>query len=173
MLSRPISHVSYAVEDLSRAIDFWVSTFAAGPFYVLEHVAFEDVQHLDAPAVFDHSAAFGQWGDIAIELQQIFDVQPAALAAKLAGRPSRVNHVAFISPDVDADSRRLELAGMPKFMVAKLGPVEVTFHDAPSLGHPIEIHRESDHIHAFFGALARAARGWDGKDPMRLGPPGG
>lgn len=171
MLSRPVSHVSWVVADLPRAVAFWAQTFGAGPFHVLERISFDALEHRGGPAVLDHTAAFGQWGSIAVELQQVFDVQPPALAERIAGGAPRVNHVAYVSPDVEGDSARLEAAGMPCFMHAKLGPVEVTFHDAPALGHAIELHRESDHIHAFFGAIARAADGWDGRDPLRLGPP--
>jgi hypothetical protein len=171
VLPRPVSHVSYEVHDLGHAVDFWATTFGAGPFFVLEHVAFDEVRYLDEPAVLDHSAAFGQWGPVAVELQQIYDVQPGGLAAKVASRGPRVNHVAYISPDVAADSAQLEHEGMPRFLFAKLGPVEVTFHDAPMLGHAIEIHKESDHIHAFFDGIARAADGWDGRDLLRVGPP--
>jgi catechol 2,3-dioxygenase-like lactoylglutathione lyase family enzyme len=171
MLARPISHVSYVVEDIERAVDFWVAMFGAGPFHVLERIEFDAIEHRGGPATLDHSAAFGQWGAIAVELQQVYDAQPAELAARVAGGAPRVNHIAYISPDVEADSRRLEQAGMPRFMFAKLGPVEVTFHDAPALGHAIELHRESDHIYGFFGAIAEAARGWDGSEPLRTGPP--
>lgn len=172
MLDRPISHLSYAVGDLPRAVDLWATTFGAGPFFVLEHVQFDELEHDGSPAFFDHSAAFGQWGSVAVELQQVFEARPDWLAQRVALAPPQLNHVAYISPDVEADSARLEQLGMPRFMFARLGAVEVTFHDASaSLGHAIEIHRESDHIHDFFAAVASAAAGWDGEDRFRLGPP--
>jgi catechol 2,3-dioxygenase-like lactoylglutathione lyase family enzyme len=172
MLDRPVSHISYAVADLPRAVEFWADTFGAGPFFVLEHVRFDEIECQGGPALLDHTAAFGQWGSIAVELQRVFEASPDPLAELVAVEPPRLNHVAYISPEVAVDSARLERAGMPKFMFGRIGEVEVTFHDATSaLGHAIEIHRESDHIHGFFDALKTAAQDWRGEDPLRSGPP--
>jgi methylmalonyl-CoA/ethylmalonyl-CoA epimerase len=168
VLGHPISHISYVVADLATAVDLWVATFGAGPFFLLEHIDFDRVEHGGAPAVFDHSAAFGQWGSIAVELQQIHEVKPArTLGPLLYGRGTAPNHVAYIAPDPESESARLERLGLPKFLFATFGPVEITFHDVPMLGHAIEIHRQCDFIENFFASLAAAADGWDGSDPLR------
>ena len=171
LVDHPISHISYVVHDLTTAVDTWVAAFGAGPFFLFEHVSFDHIEHEGAGAAWDHSAAFGQWGPIAVELQQIHSVQPACtLGPKLAGRGLAPNHVAYITPNPEAESVRLAKMGFPKFLFATLGPVEVTYHDVPMFGHAIEIHKECDFIMDFFASLATAADGWDGADPLRAMP---
>jgi hypothetical protein len=80
-LPRPIHHIGFHVPDLRAAVDTWVTVYGAGPFYLLEHVAFDECTSGGTPAVFDHSAAFGQWGAVPVELQQVHDLRPAELAS--------------------------------------------------------------------------------------------
>nr|MBA3844886.1 VOC family protein [Actinomycetota bacterium] len=174
LLDRPISHVSYVVEDIPTAVERWISVLGAGPFFLLERVKFDVVKFEGRPAVFDHSAAFGQWGSVAIELQQFYSVSPSNLEQRLRGGSApQINHTAYISSDAAADSAELNQAGMPAFLYAKSGPVEVTFHDVPWLGHAVEIHRRCDFIVEFFAGVEAAARDWDGGNPLRYGAPNG
>ena len=42
------------------------------------------------------------------------------------------------------------------------------FYDArDQLGHLIEIYEPIDRLVAFYASVARAAEGWDGRDPIR------
>jgi methylmalonyl-CoA/ethylmalonyl-CoA epimerase len=173
IVDRPIFHVGYVVQDIASAIEYWSQTFGAGPFFVLGRFEFDEVRALGQSAVFDHAVAFGQCGSIAVEFQQIAACEPAEAATKLVRDRASLNHVAFMSPDPAADSDRLERAGMPQFMYARRGPMELRFHDAPALGHAIEIHQESDQMKAFFAELARVSKDWDGEEALRMGPPPG
>lgn len=170
IFDRPISHISYMVNDIPAAVGAWVSTFGAGPFYLLEHMEFDETEHNGAPVAWDHSAAFGQWGPIAVELQQIHSVEPPSLAQHISGHGYAVNHVSYIVENPEEESARLEALGMPRFLYARFGPVEVTFHDVPWLSHAIEIHKDVEFINDFFGGMAKAAEGWDGTDPLRSPP---
>jgi catechol 2,3-dioxygenase-like lactoylglutathione lyase family enzyme len=80
LLPRPIHHVGFNVPDLRAAIDSWVSVYGVGPFYVNEHVAYDECTSSGIPAMWDHSAGFGQWGAVPVELQQTHDLRPAELA---------------------------------------------------------------------------------------------
>ena len=94
----------------------------AGPFFLLDRVEFEYVLYLGEPAAFSHSAAFGQWGSLVIELQQLHDVGPAGLLEKL-NRP--MNHVAYVCEDAAAESAALEADGLPMFLHAGFGPIDI------------------------------------------------
>jgi len=164
----PIVHLGYVVEDIPKAVAMWTRSVGAGPFLMFEHVQCDIVEHEGGPGVFDHSAAFGQWGSIAVELQQIHKLDPLAMLAPRLMEPSnRLTHVAYVAPNPEQESARLERVGAPKFLHLTTGPVEVTYHDAPWLGHAIEIHRDSDFLRGFIADIAQAAVGWDGTNPLR------
>lgn len=80
LLQRPIQHVGFHVPDLRAALKTWVTVHGAGPFYLLEHVAFDECMSRGKPVVWDHSAAFGQCGAVPVELQQVHDLRPPELA---------------------------------------------------------------------------------------------
>jgi hypothetical protein len=43
-------------------------------------------------------------------------------------------------------------------------------HEAPLLGHAIEVHENTDAIRELFALLADAGDGWDGGEPLRSMP---
>lgn len=141
----------------------------AGPFFLIDPISFDEVDSSGELAVFEHSAAFGQWGSVCIELQQIARVLPQRAADLLSpGLLPVVNHVAYVSDAPDADSAELSAAGHEMFLHAKFGGVEVWFHDARAvLGQAIEIHRYSAALEASFARIAAASRDWDGTELLR------
>jgi catechol 2,3-dioxygenase-like lactoylglutathione lyase family enzyme len=169
-LLRPVHHISYVVADLRAAIDWWVTTLGAGPFFIMEDMQLDEAVYLGEPCVFDHSTAFGQWGPIAIELQELHDVQPAGLAQAVSANGAGINHAAFVAEDPVKESARLADMGMPMFLRLRKAHVEVRWHEAPQLGHPVEIHRASPELVALNEGFAQAARDWDGSDPVRPMP---
>ncbi len=61
---------------------------------------------------------------------------------------------------------------MPKFLQLRVGPIQIALHDAPLLGHAIEVHENSDAINGLFALIAAGADGWDGSEPLRALPEG-
>lgn len=167
-LDLPLHHLSFIVDDLPTAIEEWSSKMHAGPFFVLEHMEFDRIEFEGSPIDFDHTAAFGQWGDVAIELQQFYGLEPEALRRRFE---IPMNHVAYFSADAAADAERLEAAGMPMYLEGVFGDIHVRFHDA--VGFSIELHQQTDFLEQFFRGVKLAATGWDGTDPMRIGMPPG
>jgi len=43
-------------------------------------------------------------------------------------------------------------------------------HDAPLLGHAIEVHENTDAINGLFALFAAGAEGWDESEPLREMP---
>jgi methylmalonyl-CoA/ethylmalonyl-CoA epimerase len=169
---RPIHHLGYVVSDLSRSIAHWVTVCGAGPFYVLERIDFDHCESLGKPARFDHTAAFGQCGPIAVELQQFHDVRPDPMATLLSARREEgINHVAYAVTDPAGESERLAALGFPAYMNATLGEIEVTWHDTVDmLGYSIEVHRAGPRLDDFFATIAAGATDWDGSDQVRRMP---
>jgi hypothetical protein len=168
-LSRPIHHLGFNVVDLRGAIDTWVTVHGAGPFYVNEHVSYDECTSGGIPAVWDHSAGFGQWGAVPVELQQTHDVRPAELGrAFTADGRSAVNHIGITAEDAAGESARLESLGFAPLIRARLGEVEFFWHDATrEFGYCIEVITAAPGLDAFFDTVTRGARDWDGRESIR------
>ena len=175
MHDRPIHHVCYVVDDIPKAVDQWVETTGAGPFFHLgEHVEFEETLLEGEPCVFDHASAIGKWGPIFLELMQLHEVTPELEPRLYTGGAggSNIAHIAYIVDDPAAESERLEAGAMPKFLYLRQGPIQISLHDAPLLGHAIEVHENTDEIKGLFALFAAHAEGWDGSEPLREMPEG-
>jgi methylmalonyl-CoA/ethylmalonyl-CoA epimerase len=171
MVDAPIAHISYVVRSIPDAVAMWAEVFGAGPFFLLEGIEFSRVEYCGSPAAWEHSAAHGMWGPIGIELQENHRVAPEGLASLINRPEGAINHIAFVTSDPESASARLERNGMPQVLYAQNDSVEMRWHSAPSLGHAIEIHRDSNFVSDFAIGLRAASDGWDGSEPLRRGAP--
>ena len=162
-----IVQVAYAVDDVEAAARQFARRIRAGPFFVRRHIELAVASHRGAPATFDHSSAYGQWGAVQVELVHVHVAEPAALADVVLS--SGVHHVAWFVADVEAEQSRLEALGWPEVLNAETaGGLRFAFHDARAeLGHLVEIYEPAERLVGFYAAVAAAAAGWDGADPIR------
>jgi catechol 2,3-dioxygenase-like lactoylglutathione lyase family enzyme len=173
-LPPPVHHVGYVVDDLRTGIERFVNAFGAGPFFVMEHIVFDEVSYLGEPARYDHSSGFGQWGPILVELTQVHNAQPAGLREQLVSPGGGVGHVAWLVDSLEAETARLQALGVLPFHAGRTGPASAVWFDGGTLlGHPIEVLKRSDEIIGFYELVRAAALEWDGADPFRpmTGPP--
>ena len=63
-----IVQVAYHVTDIQRAASDMVAKFGAGPFFVNENIKLSWGKHRGEATDFVHSSAYGQWGDLMVEL---------------------------------------------------------------------------------------------------------
>ena len=183
-----LHHIGYWVDDLDAAMKRWHRDLGVGPFQVIEHVPFEEFvlivdgqEHDDV--VFDHSAAFGAWGPVVVELGQVhaiddrlaaaYGINPAANGANPGANgaipgtnganPGAVSHVSWVVLDITQESARLARLGCRLINTARSGPISVAWHDGgPLFPHPIEVHQHNDVIatmHDRLAALRRPRRG--------------
>jgi hypothetical protein len=151
--------VAYGVTDVRTAALRW-SARGAGPFFVREHIAVDDVAVEGRPGVFDHSSAYGQWGTIMVELVAVHE--PTTLAC------IGLHHLAFFVASHDLAAAQLTGAGFRPVLGARAGETWFSFHDARTeLGHLIEIYEATGTLRRFYAMVAEAAVDWDGRDPIR------
>jgi Glyoxalase/Bleomycin resistance protein/Dioxygenase superfamily len=165
----PFHHIGYVVDDLEAAVADAVARFGAGPFYVAEHMEFDEVTFRGEPAVFDHSSAFGQWGPVRIELTVIHETDPPELLATMApGGAGRVGHVGILVDSLEQASAQLEASGVPVYHTGRTGPVSAIWHDAhATLGHSVELLQRNEFLTGLYERIALSAENWDGSEPMR------
>ena len=168
VLGAPVQ-IAYVVNDIWEAAPEFAERFGAGPFFVAEHIPCTDVVHRGHPGSFDHSSAYGQWGQVMVELVMQHDDRPSAVRDMYAPGEAGLHHLAYFVDDLDETAGRLEALGYPQAQIATAsGRTRFAFHDAvPQLGHMLELYQPSSSILGFYAKVAEAALGWDGRDPIR------
>ena len=163
-------HYAYVVEDIAATVDRLVGQLGAGPFFLIESVPLEDLLSRGEPAEFVHNSAFGYCGGGAIELIEVISLAPERVEQSFSAPRPAIHHVAYAVPLTEvADLRSsLDRRGLPQYLSAQLGEVDITLHDASaSLGHDIEIHVDSQGLRDFFEMVSGGAKDWDGSKPLR------
>ena len=163
-------HCAYVVENIEATVNRLVDQLGAGPFFLVERVPLENVLSRGEPAEFVHNSAFGYCGGGAIELIEAISLAPERVEQGFSAPRPRIHHIAYAVPPTEvADLRSsLDERGLPQYLSAQLGAVDMTLHDASAaLGHDIEIHVDTDGLRAFFTMVRSGAEGWDGAEPLR------
>ena len=165
----PPVQIAYAVNDTHQAADQWAKDFGAGPFFIAEHIPVTNVIHRGNPGVFDHTSAYGQWGNIMVELVQDHGEGPSAIRDLYAPGETGLHHVAYFVDDLDTATTELAELGFPLAMSAEArGTTRFHFIDAVSqMGHFLELYEPSSALQSFYQKVRDASMDWDGSDPIR------
>ncbi len=167
-----IVQVAYHVTDIHRAAREMARNFGAGPFFVNENITLTWGEHRGAPTDFVHSSAYGQWGELMVELfRQEDDSTNTPYRDMYAPDEEGLHHAAIMVDDVEQAFAHFERNGMPVATRCGLRPgrhVDFAFIDARNtVGHMIEIYPASEGVRGFYRMVRDASTGWDGQDPVR------
>jgi Glyoxalase/Bleomycin resistance protein/Dioxygenase superfamily len=165
-----VHHLGYVVEgDLRAALPRMIATLQTGPFFLVEHMTFDEVTYMGAPATYDHSSAFAATASgLLMEVTQVHDAHPVALRDALGGHPG-LGHVGWLADDLEAETERLAALGLTPFHTGKTGPASAVWFDGTAtLGHHVEVLRSAPPLLSFYDSVRAAREGWDGTtDPIR------
>ena len=166
----PPVQIAYAVADAYDAAHKWAEDFGAGPFFIADHIPVTNVVYRGDPGVFDHTSAYGQWGEIMVELVQDHGEGPSAVRDLYAPNETGLHHVAYFVDDLDEATAELAKRGFPLAMSAEArGNTRFHFIDAVSqLGHFLELYEPNPGLTSFYEKVRETAKGWDGSDPIRI-----
>ena len=145
------------------------ATLGAGPFHVIDHIELAWAELRGQPGDFVHTSAYGQWGDVMMELVQQDSDGPSPFRDMYAPGEEGIHHVATIVDDLAAAYRHYEELG---FEVASRAETrtgtEFAFIDTvAALGHMVEIYERSEGLVGFYDMVRASARGWTGANPVR------
>jgi hypothetical protein len=162
VLGAPVQ-IAYAVDDVDRAAAAWAAR-GVGPFFVREHIEVTNVRIRGRASSFDHSSAYGQWGDLMVELIHQHDGGDDPVVG-IAG----IHHVAHFVDDFATAAARLTDAGHGEILYAETTTgMPFAFHDGGvERGHLIEIYERTAPLARFYDMVRAAAVGWNGADPVR------
>ena len=163
-----LTQVAYLVDDVEVSARHYAATLGAGPFLVRRDIAMTDTLY-GGEGRYTHTAAYGQWGPVMLELIEITEAAPKEVAEVVLSLRTGIHHVANFVDDLDLASAAHEAAGSPLLMAAETSSgMRVHFHDGrETLGHLIELYEPTEHLVAHYRKVAEAADGWDGTDPVR------
>lgn len=167
----PLRQIAYFVPDIDAAAKAHSAAFGSGPFYTLRHIPLSRSLHRGEEQVFDHSSAYGQWGDVMIEFLQQHGSQPSACHDLYPAGSDRfgLHHTAIWVDNLEAAIARFDALGMPLAQISttQFG-TDFAFADASdSLGHMVELYQGDDSLRGFYDMVRCAADGWDGNEIIR------
>ncbi len=168
-LQHPVQ-IAYFVSDVVATAERMSATFGAGPFHVARHIELARGEHRGSECRFVHSSAYGQWGDLMMELVQQEVEGPSPFRDMYGPGEEGLHHLAYFVPDLDAAIAQGASSGMPlATRAATSGGVDFAFLDArSSLGHMIELYVPDERLTRFYGLVRDSAAGWDGTEPVRM-----
>lgn len=160
-----IVQTAYYVDDARAAATRWSQRFGAGPFFVLDHIALQDVVVRGEASTFDHTSAYGWQNNVMVELVQ----QNCSTPSIFNDRAFGLHHLAHFVDSVPRALARYADAGLATAMRAQTQTgTEFAFVDATaSHGHFFEIYEPNDGLQSFYHMVEQAADHWDGRDPVR------
>lgn len=158
--------LGYVTNDIEAAAMAWVEGLGAGPFFVFEGMAFESWSYRGAPQEMTLDVAFGQVGDMMVELIKPNGAWPNVYGDAMPDG-CRPHHHGYLVADVDAAAQRL---GADLVTQANLSAsTELRYFDCRErLGLFVELITDSEESRGFFDMAKKASREWDGKTaPVR------
>lgn len=163
-----IRQLGYVVRDIEAAMRHWAETLGVGPWFYVEKFAVRDFRYKGAPSPAVFSVALANSGATQLELIQPRDEHPTMYRDFLAGGREGLQHVSTWPVDYDGVLRAALAAGhkVGQSGDTSRGPFAY-FETEARPGTVMEIAALTPTRKRVFDAVEAAARGWDGRDPIR------
>ena len=163
-----VIQMAFLPSDFDAALRYWTQTVGAGPFFTMENIHLGDMLYRGKPTDAVFSIAIGYWGDIQIELIRPENDAPSIYNGEY-GVKDQLHHICILVQSIaDARAACSEI-GAEILVEGKVGDSgEVIYVDAGGgPGHVIELLQPMTGSEGLFAMMRDAARGWDGRDPLR------
>ena len=165
-----IRQIAYVVQDMERALDYWVDIVQAGPFFLFEHANLENQVYRGNPSNADVSLAVGNSGDVQIELIFCENDEPSVYKEFLDAAKTGIHHVGLMPENYAQTYELYTSIGCDAAFECSIGGTNLVYFDTVAqLGHFTELWETSEAFLNFQETVKQAALHWDGKDPVRAG----
>lgn len=163
-----VVQVAYATTDVRAAARRWHELTGAGPFFVRENVPMVSVASGGEEAVFDHTCALGQWGEVMVEFVHHHELSPPALDRGMRRGGTGIHHVACFVDDLEQAADQLRTGGATQLLDARTPEVRFMFFDVgPEMGHLVELYEDTPYLTSLYERVREASVGWDGSNLLR------
>ena len=158
----------FVVPDWRAAAMHWVETLGVGPFFVMEHVAFDTCYYRGEPTPIDVSVAIAYTGDYQVELVEQHNDAPSIYRDFLEHNAPGLQHVGTLVDNLDAAIAEYGWADkLVQHGVTANGQrfayVDTVMHN----GTMLELIEADESMHKAFAYMRDAAADWDGSNPIR------
>ena len=167
--NRDYMQMCWVVPDLEAAIDRWVRTAGAGPFFVFDELHFDDANYRGTPMdIAPCRAAIGQYGAMQIELVTPTDNSPGIWRDLGPVDRAIFHHTGLYCSDYDAErAAYLDQGAEVAFEGLMMGAKTCYIDTVATLGFMTELVTANPIADQVFAAFRAASQGWDGSDPIR------
>lgn len=163
-----VNQLAFVPADFEGAINFWVETMGAGPFFVIENAGAEwcSVRGRDSSPQLD--IALGHWGDIQIEIIRQTNDAPSPYKEWRDAGGEGMHHVCIAVDDIEKAKQLSRELGMVELLNGRGNGAEWIYVDTG--GGPstvVEIIQHSPASQGLMDMVRAASVGWDGSNPVR------
>jgi len=174
LAEQKVRQIAYAVADVRAAATRHSQLFGSGPFFIAERVPTRSCTYRGQSGDFDHTAAFGQWGELMVEFIQQNNPGPTIISDMypLGSGKEGIHHVAFIVEDPRAMVGAAVGRGFEMAMhIVQENGVEAFFVDTTALcGHMVEYYAPSPGVLRIYNFVREQALDFDGQRIIRQLP---
>lgn len=165
----PARQIAYFVPDAVEAAKRHHRIYGSGPYYVVPNIPLSSCFYYGEPSHFDHTSAYGQWGEVMIEFVQQNSSERSCFTDLYPDGKQGLHHVALIVDDLKEAMRGFEEAGHPAALYAEVAPGQgfAMMDCVAELGHFIELYEPTETLLGVYDIVRSSAQGWDGSDLIR------
>jgi methylmalonyl-CoA/ethylmalonyl-CoA epimerase len=167
-----VIQLAFVPKDFDAALRFWIERMGIGPFYLLEHLPYQNVIYRGQPITVDATVALAYWDDLQIEIiKQHNDEVLSGYTESTEVRAEGLHHVLVASDDIDALHKSWLDCGATELMTGSVpGAGRFIYLDVGDGGPHVELAYLEPNFRKLFDFMHREAASWDGADPIRQVP---
>jgi Glyoxalase/Bleomycin resistance protein/Dioxygenase superfamily len=166
----PVRQLAYFCADVREAALAHHQRFGSGPYFIADNIPLRSSLHRGVDRHFDHSSAYGQWGDVMIEFVQQNNPGPSAMHDLFPEGSGQwgLHHTALFVDDVDEAAARFAAEGFATAQRSEMSDGFVfAFVDTSAIyGHMLELYAPLPQLTEFYAMVAEAAHEFRGGDVL-------
>jgi Glyoxalase/Bleomycin resistance protein/Dioxygenase superfamily len=162
-----IIQMRHIVIDIASAVDRWVDSFGAGPFFTQQNLNIP-VEYRGTPSDLDMHVALGQCGPVQIELVQIAGEKSSVYRDMYPDGRTGFHHVAMFVDNLGKSIENYAADDSTLGAIGDFGGCGFAYVDTrPSVGFFTELYEDKPFMRGFCRNIATASQGWDGSRRLR------
>jgi Glyoxalase/Bleomycin resistance protein/Dioxygenase superfamily len=161
------NQLGFVVDDVDEAVRYWIDVIGVAPFFVYRDFRLAECYHEGDAVDLVISVAYGQAGEIQIELVEQVSDTPSPYVGRAAGD---AHHVAIWTPEYDRDVETFRARGLVDLTwgsASGKSDERFVYFQPAGPGPMMEVVEVLEAKTEMYRKIADAARMYDGTDPVR------